>query len=184
MKQGSFEQDFDVIYERNFSLIIRILIRMVRSQEAAEDLCQEVFVKLHQRMFPEKAVSVGFPSLEEALFWLIRVAKNLALNHEKRKGRELKAYKKALGVELLRLSPESGEQAYLKNELSLKVQEALAHMPGKLREALVLKEYGDLPYKDIAAVLKISEGNVKVRVFRAREWLAAFFGNSEEINVS
>ncbi|MDR3199817.1 MAG: RNA polymerase sigma factor, partial [Spirochaetales bacterium] len=142
---------------------------------AAEDICQEAFVKLHQR-------TQGFPSPDDAKFWLVRVAKNLALNHEKRKSRERKAYKKALSKEGVR-SAESGEDEYFKKEASLQVQEALLLLPRKLREALVLKEYGDLSYKEIAAILKISEGNVKVRVFRAREWLAAFFRNSEEMHV-
>jgi RNA polymerase sigma-70 factor (ECF subfamily) len=149
---------------------------MVGNEEAAEDICQETFVRFHQR-------TEGFPSPEEARFWLIRVAKNLALNHEKRKIRELKAYKKAVRKEVPR-SPESGEDVYFKKESSLRVQEALLLMPKKLREAIVLKEYGDLAYKEIAAILKISEGNVKVRVFRAREWLAAFFKDSEETHVS
>ena len=182
MVQSSFEQVFDSLYERNFSLLMGILVRMAGNKEAAEDLCQEAFVKLHQRLAGEKT---AFPSLDEARFWLIRVAKNLALNYQKRRTRELAAYKKTLRKELIRRPHEpSTEQLLLKKELSLKVQEALLLMPEKLREALVLKEYGDLPYKDIAVVLKINEGNVKVRVFRAREWFAARFGNLEEMNVS
>jgi RNA polymerase sigma-70 factor (ECF subfamily) len=172
---GSREKDFDRIYEGVFSLLIKILVRMTGDAEAAQDICQEAFIKLHQR-------AGAFPSPEDAKFWLIRVAKNLALNYEKRKHRELKAYKKVFSKAGKRYAG-SGEDEYFKKECSLRVQEALLLMPVKLREALVLKEYGDLPYKEIAAVLKISEGNVKVRVFRAREWLAAFFRDSEELYV-
>jgi RNA polymerase sigma-70 factor (ECF subfamily) len=175
MKAGDSEKDFNQIYERTFPLLIRILIRMVGNAEAAEDICQEAFIKLHQR-------TEGFPSQEEATYWLIRVAKNLALNHEKRKSREVKAYRKAL-LKTESRSGESGEEAYLKMESSRRVQEALLALPGKLREAIILKEYGDLSYKEIAAILRISEGNVKVRVYRAREWLARFFKDSEEIHV-
>jgi RNA polymerase sigma-70 factor (ECF subfamily) len=175
MIQGNAAKDFDSIYEQNFALLIRILLRMTGNEEAAEDICQEAFVKLHQR-------TDGFPSPDDAKFWLIRVAKNLALNYQKRKGRELKAYKKLILKEPAR-SAESGEDEYLKKESAARVQEALLLLPAKLREALVLKEYGDLSYKEIASVLKTSEGNVKVRMFRAREWLAAFFHDSEEIHV-
>ena len=175
MVKGNSEKDFDFIYEQNFSLLMRILVRMMGNAAAAEDICQEAFVKFHQR-------AEGFASPEDAKFWLIRVAKNLALNYEKRKKREAKAYRKFF---LVPPRPqESGEEAYIKKETSQQVEEALGRLPAKLREALVLKEYGDLPYKEIAAILKISEGNVKVRVFRAREWLAAFFQNSEEMHVS
>jgi RNA polymerase sigma-70 factor (ECF subfamily) len=175
MMWGNGEKDFGRIYEGVFSLLMGILVRMTGDAEAARDICQEAFIKLHQR-------AEGFPSAEEAKFWLIRVAKNLALNHEKRRRRELKAYKKVLLKEEGRYAG-SGEDEYLKKESSLRVQEALFRMPVKLREVLIMKEYGDMPYREIAAVLKISEGNVKVRVFRAREWLAAFFQDSEELYV-
>ena len=175
MVWGNREEDFEYIYERNFSLLMRVLVRMTANAAAAEDICQEAFVKFHRR-------TEGFNSPEEAKFWLIRVAKNLALNHEKRKQRESKAYRKFSHEPPRR--QESGEEAYITKETSRQVEEALGLLPPKLREALVLKEYGDLPYKEIAAILKISEGNVKVRVFRARERLAAFFNDSEEMNVS
>ena len=175
MVWGNSEKDFDAVYGQNFSLLMRVLVRMTGNAAAAEDICQEAFVKFHQ-------YTEGFASPEEAKFWLIRVAKNLALNYEKRRKREAKAYRK-----FFRDAPrpqESGEQAYIRKESSRQIEEALSLLPVKLREVLVLKEYGDLPYKEIAAILKISEGNVKVRVFRAREWLAAFFRDSEEMHVS
>jgi RNA polymerase sigma factor (sigma-70 family) len=52
------------------------------------------------------------------------------------------------------------------------VQEALNRLPAKMRMVLILREYGDLNYREIAGILGISEGNVKVRAFRARERLA------------
>jgi RNA polymerase sigma factor (sigma-70 family) len=52
------------------------------------------------------------------------------------------------------------------------VVRALANLPISLRTALVLKEYAGLNYREIGLIMKISEGNVKVRVFRARERLA------------
>ena len=50
-------------------------------------------------------------------------------------------------------------------------QKALDKLPEKLKEAVILKEYSDLNYKEIGKVLGISEGNVKVRIFRARKLL-------------
>lgn len=171
---GSSSSDFDQIYEVTFPLIIKILTRMTCNAEAAEELCQEAFIKLYQR-------TEGFPSREEAKYWLIRVAKNLALNYEKRRGREMRAYQKALKNPSRPV--DTGEALYLKSESSRQVQEALSELPRKLREVLILKEYGDLSYREIASVLRISEGNVKVRVYRARERLARYLGDSEGIHV-
>jgi RNA polymerase sigma-70 factor (ECF subfamily) len=60
----------------------------------------------------------------------------------------------------------------LQEETRSLVQQALDRLPYKLRSVLVLKEYADLGYREISRILGISEGNVKVRVFRARERLA------------
>ena len=60
----------------------------------------------------------------------------------------------------------------LKKETREEVREALDKLPENLRIVLILKEYGELNYKEIGRSLGISEGNVKVRVFRARERLS------------
>jgi RNA polymerase sigma factor (sigma-70 family) len=67
---------------------------------------------------------------------------------------------------------ESGEKEVLKDEAKGIIKEALLELPYNLRVVLVLKEYGKMNYKEIGAALGISEGNVKVRVFRGRERLA------------
>lgn len=71
---------------------------------------------------------------------------------------------------------DSGETALLKDETKQQVQRALEQLPEKLRITLQLCEYTDLNYKEIGRILGISEGNVKVRIFRAREGLAKIIG--------
>jgi len=136
----------------------------------AEELCQETFIKYLERKEP-------FPREEEARFWVFRVAKNLALNHVKRMGREQNAFGRNYHEPVI--PQESGEDAYMKKESIRQVLEALNRLPKNLREVLVLKEYGDLNYREIASILLISEANVKVRVYRARERLAQYFKESE-----
>ena len=153
---------FDDVYERLFPTIYHVAYRVTGSREIAEDLCHEAFIKLMER--PSL-----LPDLEQSKYWLLRVVKNLSLNHEKRKIRE----RAAVG-RLTQLSPgvaESGEKQLLKKELAASVQTALDGLPHALRTPLVFREYGGLSYREIGAVLGISENNVKVRVFRARERL-------------
>ena len=59
----------------------------------------------------------------------------------------------------------------MEKETREEIRRALERLPENLRMVLVLKEYGELNYREIGRVLGISEGNVKVRVFRARERL-------------
>ncbi|MBN1686312.1 MAG: RNA polymerase sigma factor [Spirochaetales bacterium] len=169
-KPGNFEYVYDITYP----LLYRIAFRITGDENISEDLCQEAFIRYYKRVIP-------LPDQDQARYWLIRVVKNLAFNHEKRRGRELKAnykYSKEFN------SPtRSGETELLRNESARIVQRALKKLPFNLRTAIVLREYGDLSYRDIAKVLGISESNVKVRVFRAREQLKKHL-DEEEVDVS
>lgn len=164
------DADFKTIYDATMQLLFRISYRIVNDEEAAEDLAHDSLIKANEK-------SLAFPSLNDAKYWLIRVVKNASLNYVKRKGRERKAYQKVLYEE--RHTVPSGETDLLKAESVKKAREALSQLPEKLREVLVLREYGDLNYKEIGKTLGITEGNVKVRVFRAREQLAKMLGEDD-----
>jgi RNA polymerase sigma factor (sigma-70 family) len=154
---------FDEIYSTLFPSIYRVSLRVTGSREIAEDLCHEAFIKLMER--PDL-----LPSLEESKYWLLRVVRNLSLNHEKRKKREKAALKR-----LTRMSSgvtESSESRLVREETRMSVQAALDALPYNLRAPLVFREYGGLTYKEIASILRISESNVKVRIFRARNRLS------------
>ena len=99
------------------------------------------------------------------------------MNYAKRKVRERKAYEKALKED--RRKSESGETELLKSDTVARTKKALEKLPENLKTVLVLREYGDLNYKEIGRVLGITEGNVKVRIFRAREQLAKIIGEDD-----
>jgi RNA polymerase sigma-70 factor (ECF subfamily) len=164
VKDGNVQAEFRRLYDTVFPILFRVSFRITSDEEAAEDLCQDAFFRLYEK-------NMVFPNADEAKYWLIRVVKNAALNYVKRKGRERKAYQKAFRE--INQSPETGEQFLLRKEGRDEVRKALEQLPDNLRIVLILKEYGELNYKEIGRVLGISEGNVKVRVFRARERLAA-----------
>jgi len=163
MNEGTSIEGFRKLYETVFPILFRVAYRIAGSEEAAEDLCQEAFFRLHEK-------NMSFPSSDEAKYWLIRVVKNAALNYAKRKVRERKAYQRAFREDTRTV--ETGENVLVKKETREEVREALEKLPENLRVVLILKEYGELNYKEIGRSLGISEGNVKVRVFRARERLA------------
>ena len=154
---------FDEVYETLFPLIYRIAFRIVGDSSIAEDVAQEAFIRYYERAEP-------LPDMDQTKYWLIRVVKNLSLNHEKKRGRERKMFSKL--KEKAPVFSESGESEVMKKETGSIVREALMELPHNLRTVLVLKEYGHMNYKEIGSVLGISEGNVKVRVFRGREKLS------------
>lgn len=173
---------FKTIYEENVDMLLRVALRISNSTEAAEDIVHDAFGKLVEK-------KLVFPSGNDAKYWLIRVVKNAAINYAKRKGRETRAYEKwwrseaspvenveAGALTIKETGTEAGiqpsvEEDVLRGEIARELRRCLNLLPEKLREVLVLKEYGGMNYKEIGKVLGISEGNVKVRAFRAREAL-------------
>lgn len=162
--------DFRTIYDATMPVLFRVAIRITGNEEAAEDLCHDALIKMAEK-------DMEFPSVNDAKYWLICVVKNASLNYAKRKGRERRAYEKALKED--RRVIESGETELLKEETITRVQQALEKLPENLRAVLQLKEYCDLNYKEIGRMLGITEGNVKVRVFRAREQLSRLIGEDD-----
>jgi len=165
--KASSQDVFRNLYKTVFPVLFRVACRITANEEAAEDMCQEAFFRYHEK-------GMVFPNPDEAKYWLIRVVKNSALNYAKRKERERRAYQRAFREEYR--NEWSGEEDLLRKETRQEVTEALEQLPENLRMVLVLKEYGELNYKEIARILGISEGNVKVRVFRARERLSTLLG--------
>ena len=163
-------QDFKKLYDATFSLLFKVSFRIVEDEECAEDLVHDSFIKANEK-------KMVFPSLDDGKFWLIRVVHNASLNYIKRKGREANAYHKAFYEKPQ--TTESSEKELLKADSSERVKKALAELPEKYREVIVLKEYSEMNYKEIGEALGISEGNVKVRVFRAREQLIKLLGGDD-----
>jgi len=162
--ESNSTQTFKKVYEAWFPLLFRIVYRMVGKREAAEEIVQEAFIKYYGRRDQ-------LPSDDGLKYWLIRVVRNLALNHEKRRGRERRALERVFHEPAP--NQEAGAlQVIVGQEEKEAVQRALLILPAKMREVLVLKEYTDFSYAEIGKVLLITEGNVKVRVFRARAQLA------------
>ena len=171
LQQHNFE--FRRLYDSAFPVLFRVAYRITNSSEAAEDLCQDSFFRLYEK-------NMEFPNPEEAKYWLIRVVKNAALNFAKRKERERKAYQKAFREDTRQ--EETGEELLVKKETTGEIQEFLNKLPENLRMVLILKEYNQMNYKEIGKALGISEGNVKVRVFRARERLAALMQGGNHVS--
>lgn len=164
--------DFKTIYNATMQMLFKISFRIVNDEEAAEDLAHDSLIKANEK-------KLSFPTVNDAKFWLIRVVKNASLNYVKRKNREKKAYEKALYEDTRKAI--SGETELLKKETIKTAQEALDSLPPKLREVIVLAEYGELNYREIGKIVGITEGNVKVRIFRARKLLEEMLKDRENV---
>jgi RNA polymerase sigma-70 factor (ECF subfamily) len=153
-----------LVYEKR---IFQLVWRMLGSKEEAEDLTQEVFVKVYQTLDRFAEDHGSFPA------WLMTVARNQAIDHYRRRREEHR--RKADDPEILEFTA-SGEEGPLRalerHERVALVHRGLRALPPDLREPLILCDLQGLPYEEVARTLQIPLGTVKSRINRGRLELA------------
>lgn len=158
-------KDFKLIYNECYPLLMKICYHVVYNLDIAQDLVQETFERFYMK-------NMSFPSEDDAKYWLIRVSKNLALNHVRRNKREINMVEKVKQLPTTSATyVVDGVKELSDKETIKEVRDAIEMLPDNLKMVITLKEYGDLDYKAIGKILGISESNVKVRVHRARKKL-------------
>jgi RNA polymerase sigma-70 factor (ECF subfamily) len=167
------EQSFELLLRKYRTPLVNFLYRMVRNTAVAEDLAQEVFLRVY-RARQEYAPSAKFTT------WMFRIATNLALNSvrdNRHRRMELSMdqpvdtgedEQRPLDVPDRAPSVEQEMVARCRAELILKAIQAL---PEKQRAAVLLHKYQELDYDEIAGVLECSESALKSLLFRAYETL-------------
>ncbi len=166
-------EGFRLVYGKCYPVLVKICYHITYDMDVAEDLVQEAFERFYLK-------NMGFPSEDDAKYWLIRVAKNLALNHVRRSKREGAMVDKVKAAAVTKPSAgHDGERLLMEGETVKEVRAAIKALPENLRMVIILKEYGHLDYKAIGRVLGISEGNVKIRVHRARKKLEESLSGDE-----
>jgi len=154
---------FGVIFERYQHLVYRFARAMTGSSDAAEDITQEVFVVLIRdlrRYVPERA---SFST------YLYGIARNVSRDRLRRE-RRLIARLSRLSTMLAPHATDAVDPV-AEDETRSEVRRALASLPLKYREAIVLCDLHDLSYADLAAILRISVAAVRSRLHRGRQLL-------------
>lgn len=156
--------------------IYAICYRFTGSGTDAEDLTQEVFLKLYKNLASFDTQKGSFQT------WITTLARNLLVDHFRRT--RLDRASDSLDVtfdgqedgptmaDRLADTRPSQEHYVAGLELQAKVQSALKQLSPELREAVILRDIEDMDYKEIAQVLRIPEGTVKSRISRGRGELA------------
>ena len=174
VKQGD-EASFELLLQRYRRPLCHFLNRMVRDAAQAEDLAQEVFLRVY-RARREYEPSAKFTT------WLFRIATNLALN-SLRDGRHRQAEvsldapaEGQDGSEMTLDVPDGApmvEQQLVERDRVAVVRRAIFALPEKQRAAVLMHKYDEMEYSQIARVLSCSESAVKSLLFRAYESLRA-----------
>jgi RNA polymerase sigma-70 factor (ECF subfamily) len=162
--EGS-EDAFQQLVERYQERVSRLLMRFVRDRFAVEDLLQEVFLKVFRKLHTFNQDSALFT-------WIYRISVNAATDYLDRQGRRrLRLVEDVTVVE--RDEREAGHagaaEPLMEAEMRRVTREVLETLPDKYRTILILREYQDLSYTEMAEVLGCSIGTVESRLFRARK---------------
>ena len=156
--------------------IYAICYRFTGSGTDAEDLTQDVFLKLYRNLASFDVERGSFQT------WITTLARNLLVDHFRRTRLERATDSldasfsgdddgATLGDRLADMRP-SQEAHAAGMELRVRIQQGLAQLSPELREAVILRDMEDMDYKEIAQVLRIPEGTVKSRISRGRGELA------------
>jgi RNA polymerase sigma-70 factor (ECF subfamily) len=166
------EESFNFLVQKHHRPMIHFLFRMVRNQAVAEELAQEVFLRVYRARDSYRA---------EARFttWLYRIATNLAVNH----ARDTKHERAAQTVYLDAPDEESGttpdvadgepsvEQKLMRDERMAAIRTHVLALPERQRMAVLMHKYQGMDYRQIGDVLKLSESATKSLLFRAYQTL-------------
>jgi len=172
LRAAADDAAYEYLVNKYHRPMIAFMYRMCRNQAQAEELAQEVFLRVY-RSRTSYAAEAKFTT------WLYRIATNLAVNH----ARDNKVERSGKVVSLDEPDEDSGttldvadptlnvEQNILRRERLQAIKKHVMALPEKQRAAVLMHKYQGMDYRDIADALKLSESATKSLLFRAYEGL-------------
>ena len=157
MKTISFQSDILPLKNELF----RMALRITQNREEAEDVVQETMIKVWNRR-------EQWSQLESIEAFCLTICRNLALDKLRRMDNQVQS----LGddIEPTDHSHSSNpEQVTIQNERTQMVRQLISELPERLRTCMQLRDIEGKSYRDIATILDITEQQVKVNIFRARQ---------------
>ena len=167
---------WEEIVQRYNRRIYNICYRFAGSADDAQDLTQEVFIKMYRTLSTYESQRGAF------MTWVTTMTRNLLVDHFRKTKQDrvtdsldTAASEHEDAMPLSERIPDSGVAPDVRvqsRETGETVHRALQKLSPELREAVILRDLQDMDYRDIATVLKVPEGTVKSRINRGRAELA------------
>jgi RNA polymerase sigma-70 factor, ECF subfamily len=160
---------WEELVQRHTRRVYNLCYRFTGNSSSAEDLSQEVFMRIFRTLPSYQPAQGAFPT------WLTSVTRNLLVDHYRRTRRDrlTDSIDEAMPQVEAKPSPvRTPEKLAEVAELSAQLQEGLGRLSPELREAVILRDLQGLDYGEIRSVLQVPEGTVKSRINRGRIELA------------
>lgn len=167
--QADDDASFGLLLDRNRGLVVNYLSRMVSNRAIAEELAQDVFVRVYRSRRTYE------PSAKFST-WLYRITTNVALNHF----RDSRRHQRDLSLDVqdaAQLRRQTSDRAPLVEDRLVRevtaeqIRRAVRGLPPKQRAAVIMHKYEEMDYAQISKVLGCTPSAVKALMFRAYETL-------------
>ncbi len=168
--QKGDKRAFDLLVLKHQFKVHAIVSKYVKDYDEVNDVVQETFIKAYRALEAFRGESAFYT-------WLYRIAVNTSKNYLLARNRRPPSFDVDLGdAENAELSSQlqnldSPDNILSRNELETVIDVAIKRLPADLRNALILREFEDLSYEQIADIMDCPVGTVRSRIFRAREAL-------------
>ena len=175
VKKGD-DQAFKKLYQKYYQKILNLIFRFIPNQQYAEDIAQEVFLRVYSG-------ANSFSPRAKFSTWLHKITVNRCFSYHRKLKREKENYSSESDLPFTReaanpgtienhptsLSPPNGQ--VLQKELNQAIQSALHKLPSDQRMAFVLSQYEGLSYKEVARISEKSEKALERQIYHARQKL-------------
>ena len=146
----------------------RLALRITLNSQEAEDVVQDVIIKVWRQSQSSTGVQI-----ENMAAYLLRLTRNLSIDRQRMKANQTESLDAMMsgedGEHLVSTDAAQAERrAFVAERLSL-VRRVMQGLPEKQRTAMQLRDFEGKTYKEIAAIMEITEEQVKVNIFRARQ---------------
>jgi RNA polymerase sigma-70 factor (ECF subfamily) len=154
---------FDMLVKQYERLVFHVVYRLTNDKEDAEDICQDVFIKIYKNLNT-------FAFQSKLSTWIARIAYLSSINH-------LKKYKKTTtteypeDIESYQSSAKNPENVLVQKDVAAYVNDLISQMPTKYKTVITLYHLDEFSYQEIENITGMPEGTVKTNLFRARKLL-------------
>ena len=159
---------------RHTRRVYNLCYRFTSNRQEAEDMTQEVFLRIYKTLGSYRAVHGGFTT------WMTSVTRNLLIDHYRRTKRDRLTDSldddESGHTEQIESHSRTPDQMAMAGQLGEQVQRALGKLSPDLREAVILRDLQGLEYREIQDVLQVPEGTVKSRINRGPGIIGDLFG--------
>jgi RNA polymerase sigma-70 factor (ECF subfamily) len=165
-EQNAYQQ----LVEKYTGLLFSIVLKMVGNKTDAEDLVQEIFIKIYKGL-------ASYNGEFALTTWMMKIASNHTIDYLRKKKLKTTPIDGSESEEKEKRKPQfeadvdNPEEMILKQERKKMIEKAIEELPPRYREVIILRHKEERDYLEIAEKLNIPLGTVKARLFRAREML-------------